>query len=260
MNTETKPIRLTEIRIDGGTQTRAAIDREAVNEYAEAVHDGAKFPPVDIFYDGASNWLADGFHRYHAHKKAGVLDILATIHQGTVDDALQFALGANRANGLRRTNKDKHNCVKIALAKWPEWSDRRIAEVCGVAHTFVGKHRQALVLNTNTPTHRETSDGRQYPVDRQPPRQPETPSGAETSTEQTDLISEPEPEQAPEQEQTNLPEVPAKPTTKYVPAVAVDIAQNAIRILETIHKTDSRKLEALRLVITYCEQQLTENL
>jgi hypothetical protein len=213
-----KPIKLSEIRIDGGTQTRAAIDQEAVNEYAEAVHDGAKFPPVDIFYDGASNWLADGFHRYHAHKKAGVLDILATIHEGTIDEALQFALGANRANGLRRTNKDKRNCVKIALAKWPEWSDRRIAEVCGVGHPFVGKMRPTVESDSTSPTTRIDIRGNERPAN-QPPRQsvPEEP------------ISQPAPNGEPE------------PYPVYVPP----LSQESIAAGEAAAK-DSEKLWLLK--------------
>jgi hypothetical protein len=43
---------------------------------------------------------------------------------------------------------------------------------------------------------------------------------------------------------------------KYTPAIAVDIANNAIRMLGTIHDTDTRREEALRMVITYCETEL----
>ncbi len=33
-----------------------------VAEYAEAMLDGAKFPPVIVYRDGAVHWLADGYH------------------------------------------------------------------------------------------------------------------------------------------------------------------------------------------------------
>lgn len=159
-----KAIKLTEIRIDGGTQTRAEISNATVEEYSEAVLEGAKFPPVDVFFDGVENWLADGFHRYHAHKRAEVKDIAATIHNGSKDDALVFALGANTKNGLRRTNEDKRKCVSIALERWPDWSDRRIADVCGVHHETVGNARPRVVADSATSPTRTDTLGRKQPA------------------------------------------------------------------------------------------------
>lgn len=155
-----KAIKLTDIRIDGGTQTRAEISNATVEEYAEAVLEGVKFPPVDLFFDGVENWLADGFHRYHAHKRAKVTDIAATIHNGSKDDALVFALGANRANGLRRTNEDKRKCVGIAVERWPERSDRWIAEVCGVSNHMVADCRPDQLGDSPTSTSRTGKDGK----------------------------------------------------------------------------------------------------
>ena len=60
-----------QIRIDGGTQSRAEINSATVTEYAEAIESGSVFPPVRAFFDGVSYWLGDGFHRYFAHLKAG---------------------------------------------------------------------------------------------------------------------------------------------------------------------------------------------
>ena len=155
-----KAIKLTEIRIDGGTQTRAEISNATVEEYSEAVLEGAKFPPVDVFFDGVENWLADGFHRYHAHKRAEVKDIAATIHSGSKDDALVFALGANTKNGLRRTNEDKRKCVSIALERWPDRSDRWIAEVCGVGHHLVASCRPTQLGDSPSSTSRTGKDGK----------------------------------------------------------------------------------------------------
>lgn len=158
-----KNIPLKQIRIDGGTQTRAAISQDTVQEYAEAVLEGAKFPPVDVFHDGVETWLADGFHRYHAHKRAEVTDIPATVHTGSLDDALVFALGANAKNGLRRTNEDKRKCVELALGRFADRSDRWIAEACGVSNVLVSKIRpQLLTVNSSKPTAqtRTGSDGK----------------------------------------------------------------------------------------------------
>jgi hypothetical protein len=143
-------IKLAEIRIDGGTQTRAKISNETVEEYADAVSQGAKFPPVDVFFDGSTNWLADGFHRFHGHRKAGCLDILAIVHTGTLEGALIFALRSNISHGLKRTNDDKRKCVEIALTKFADRSDRVVAEMCGVSHDLVNRMRPQLSENDSS--------------------------------------------------------------------------------------------------------------
>ena len=41
------------------------------------------------------------------------------------------------AHGLKRTNADKRRSVELALAEWPNVSDRQIAEICAVGHDMV---------------------------------------------------------------------------------------------------------------------------
>jgi hypothetical protein len=142
-----KKLNLNAIRIDGGTQPRERISMEVVGDYAEAVKVGIEFPPVVVFHDGAEHWLADGFHRYHAHKQAGKVSIVADVRPGTLLDAKLCAVGANGAHGLRRTNEDKRRAVLMVLEEpaWKDWSDRKIAEACGVGHPFVAALRRPAV-------------------------------------------------------------------------------------------------------------------
>lgn len=139
-----KNVNLNAIRIDGGTQARASLNESAVAEYAD---DLASLPPVLLFNDGSEQWLADGFHRYHAYRKAGKASIPAEIRSGTRRDAILYAVGANTAHGLRRTNEDKRRAVRTLLddAEWATWSDRKIAEACGVGHPFVASLRNPEV-------------------------------------------------------------------------------------------------------------------
>ena len=60
-----------EITIDAGTQARAVIEEAIVDEYADQLTEGATFPPVTVFQDGSTTYLADGFHRLEAHRRAG---------------------------------------------------------------------------------------------------------------------------------------------------------------------------------------------
>jgi len=54
------------IRIDGGTQPRAALLIDVMEDYAEQMRNGVEFPPITVFFDGKEYWLADGFHRLGA--------------------------------------------------------------------------------------------------------------------------------------------------------------------------------------------------
>lgn len=139
-------INIADIRVNGGTQSRSSIDRGVVSDYAEAVRDGATFPPITVFFDGSSYWLADGFHRYEAYSAAQIYDVPADIRQGTQRDAILFSVGANASHGLRRTNDDKRRAVLTLLndPEWAAWSDREIARACGVSNRFVSNLRPSV--------------------------------------------------------------------------------------------------------------------
>jgi hypothetical protein len=142
---------LSQIRLDGGTQTRAGIDLAVANEYADAFRAGVKFPPVIVFHDGSTYWLADGFHRVTGADSVGLAEIEADVRQGTRRDAILFSVGANAVHGLRRTNADKRRAVETLLRdeEWRAWSDRVIAEKSGTSHPFVAKVRAEAVASGN---------------------------------------------------------------------------------------------------------------
>lgn len=146
------------IRVDGGTQPRAIIDMAVVEDYAQAIGDGAKLPPVTAFYDGSEYWLADGFHRWHAHKALGLAEIETDVHQGTRRDAVLFSVGANAAHGLRRSNEDKRRAVLTLLndPEWSGWSDREIARRCGVSPPTVATLRPKPAVTVNSYSEPET--------------------------------------------------------------------------------------------------------
>ena len=138
---KTKSLDIDGIRIDSGTQARAALDEATVAEYAEALGRGIDFPPVVVFRDGTEHYLADGFHRLAAFRKAGRDSIQAEVREGTRDAARWYALGANKTHGLRRSNADKRKAIRMALQERPDLSDRAIADHVGVSHPTVAKYR-----------------------------------------------------------------------------------------------------------------------
>ena len=144
---KTQSLKLTDIVTTAGTQIRAKIDAEAVSDYADAMTDGAKFPAVVVFHDGSEYILADGFHRVMAAARNGFRDILADIHKGTKRDALKFALGANSAHGIKRTNADKRRSVELALAEWAKLSNSETAKLCAVSDDLVATVRSDMESN-----------------------------------------------------------------------------------------------------------------
>jgi FtsZ-binding cell division protein ZapB len=142
-----KTLNLNVLRIDGGTQSRQEINQETVGDYAEQIVAGAEFPPVTAFFDGLDYYLADGFHRYFATKKAGKASVNVDVVNGTLRDAILHSCGVNALHGLRRTNADKRKAVMTMLddLEWQDWSTNEIARHCSVSSTLVASLRVAEV-------------------------------------------------------------------------------------------------------------------
>lgn len=137
-------LRLEQIRLDGGTQARVEINHGTVSKYADCLDE---LPPVDVFFDGVTYWLAEGFHRYFAHKKKNQRGtIRCTKHIGTVRDAILFAVGANYKNALQLSDADLRHACRMLLtdAEWGRWSDKEIARQCKVSPWLVGDERKKL--------------------------------------------------------------------------------------------------------------------
>lgn len=195
-----KALQIELIQIDGGTQFRAATNESKVQEYAELYEAYEEWPfdsACDVFFDGASYFLVDGFHRYHAAIKANQTHLSCNVHKGTLRAAIEFALKVNGKHGLHRSNADKRKAVDFVLAdaEWGKLSSRVIAEMCGVSDMFVGTVRKApgasgLHLE---PEKRTGKDGKQQPASKPKARQ----EVVETVYEDVDDEMEPERELEP---------------------------------------------------------------
>ncbi|MFZ4539602.1 hypothetical protein [Propionivibrio sp.] len=143
-------IALAQIRIDGGTQSRIELNRDVVAEYCESYRAGVQMPPVTVFYDGASFWLADGFHRFFGATSAGLVEIFEDRKPGTKRDAILYSLKCNAKHGLRRCNADKRKAVETLLAdtEWSDWSDNEIAKRCAVSNHLVADVKKSHLENS----------------------------------------------------------------------------------------------------------------
>ena len=147
---------------------RAEINMETVNSYAEAMTEGAKFPPVVLFGTEGKCWIGDGWHRVMAAEQIDAMDIPAELRDGGKDDALWYAMGANKAHGLPMKRGDVKRAVELAVKTWPNKSQREIAEQVGCTKQYVGQLKAEISKQVYLPPTRTTSDGRQYPATRRP--------------------------------------------------------------------------------------------
>ena len=163
-----------------GLQIRCRLSEETIRDYMEAVEGGAVLPPVILFNEGPGRplYLADGFHRVEVARRLAQKTIRAEVREGGYAEALAFALGANSSHGLRRTNEDKRNAVRVA------WENRKmlfgvdnpsagsVAEACGVSQAFVSDQLKTVL--TCAPKKVVGKDGKEYQIP-PPPTRPPTP-------------------------------------------------------------------------------------
>jgi uncharacterized ParB-like nuclease family protein len=167
MNTDCKAvsqITLSLVNNDRRTQLRVATDQDQVDNLVAAMRAGIELPPIDVFPVGDGTfYIADGWHRFMAAAEIARGDaskvISVTVHEGGFAEALKFALGANAAHGLRRTNKDKRHCVEVACEQFPKLSNRAIADLCKVSHVMVNDFRPQV---EDSSTCRTGRDGKSY--------------------------------------------------------------------------------------------------
>lgn len=170
-------VMLDQVLTHGDTQPRVQMDESTWQEYAERMTwddassraldpEGQQWPGLHLVAQGDQLWLADGFHRLHAAKQAGLTRFQAIIESGTQRDAIQMSLGANARHGKRRTNADKRRAVERALLdeQWVRWTDSRVARLCHVTSSLVSKVRASLEqtgkITYETILHGE--DGREF--------------------------------------------------------------------------------------------------
>jgi ParB-like chromosome segregation protein Spo0J len=141
-------MKLTEITVDSSLQGRCKLNQEVIDEYSEALREGIKLPAIKVFRIGSRYYLVDGWHRYFAHKKAGLADIEVEVIDGNMREATLYAIGANDDHGLRRNNEDKRKAVMMLLddVEWSEWNDSEIAKASRVSRMTVSRIKSSLGL------------------------------------------------------------------------------------------------------------------
>ena len=138
-----KTVSASDIRIDGGTQSRVDIDPHWVHEMVDNMKNDVEYPPIEARFDGVHYWLTDGFHRYHAYTQLGIKDIQVAYLPGTMHEAQLDALASNDKHGLNLSREDKEKKVEMALENplLKDQSNYAIAKACRLSQSFVASIR-----------------------------------------------------------------------------------------------------------------------
>lgn len=145
---KTKTINLINLELSPAMQARTAIKEGTVQDYAEAMESGAKFPPITVMaVNGSAKafCVIDGWHRVQAARACGKDSIACEVIDGTTsEDAMWAAAGMNISHGLRRSNADKARAVSLALQVRPDATYEEIASHCGVSVSMVASYFNAM--------------------------------------------------------------------------------------------------------------------
>ncbi len=231
------------------TGIRDSWDESTVDQYAEAMLEGAKFPSIIVYSDGENYYLADGFHRVLAAEKLEWREIDAEVRVGGRQDAIWYALAANKIHGLRMSRADVRQAIKRALQEFLDRSNREIARQIGCGDQLVGEVRAELESNCVIHAVEKTvgADGKLRPAKRKarpapegiPAESPTDVSSASADTPAVVIPLEPTPSAA---------AAPEQPVEQEAKPVGMEIATQALELLRTIPADDAQRMQAITLI------------
>jgi ParB-like chromosome segregation protein Spo0J len=124
-------LRVTEgVRSGGLDEAHVALLMETVEEW----------PPIVVW--GDERLVIDGAHRVEAARRLGRSRISVTRFLGSRDEAFVESVRRNVAHGLPLSVGDRRRAAVQVLHRHPEWSDRRIASLCGLSGKSLARLRR----------------------------------------------------------------------------------------------------------------------
>lgn len=108
--------------------------------------------------------VIDGMHRLRAARLLGRTAIEVQFFDGSRDDAFVRAVEANVTHGLPLSLPDRKAAAERILAAHPEWSNRVIAGITGLADTTIGAIRRRPTSGFQQSDTRVGVDGRIRPL------------------------------------------------------------------------------------------------
>jgi hypothetical protein len=156
----TKPVRIKSLLL-GDSPRSVETDIVHVRVLAESFE---RLPPILVHWP--SRKVIDGAHRVRAASLRGESSINAVIYEGSLVDGFVLAVNFNSVHGLALSRAERMNAARRILGSHPQWSDRMIAGISGLAPDTTRKLRNRSLDSEVPPVARIGKDGRVRPVDR----------------------------------------------------------------------------------------------
>jgi hypothetical protein len=137
----------------------AGANQQHVRALAESI---SSLPPILVHR--ATMRVIDGMHRVMAAVLCGLDEVPAFFYDG--DEQAAFVLGVrlNVGHGLPLSLADRTAAAARIIGMHPQWSDRRIASMTGLAGSTVGAIRKRSTAGNEQSHTRLGLDGRERPV------------------------------------------------------------------------------------------------
>jgi hypothetical protein len=131
-----------------------------------------ELPPILVHRETMR--VVDGMHRLHAAQRRGAPEINVTFFDGTAAEAFVEAVRTNIAHGKPLKLAERRCAAARILGMHPSWSDRAVAEVCGLSAKTVASIRSSACDEVRQLHSRVGRDGRARPLDNRTGRQQAT--------------------------------------------------------------------------------------
>lgn len=232
-------------------QMRESNDNDTIQQYADLLEGSDKWPfdtNCIVYTDGESHWLADGIHRLEGSRKAIKPNVQCEVRKGTIEDAQDYALAANKDHGRRRTREDLRHAIgeALKLERWASKTNRVIADHIGTTHKTVNSVRSEMESSGEIPQSKslEGKDGRK--VNRR--------VGKSTSKESGNQLEVTKPERDPQPRPTIVDHAatvdPEEPEWKKLKAGILATARAQMRSLDDLQdvKRSAQHPDALQKI------------
>lgn len=149
---------ISELRVGEGIRS-GGLDERHVDLLMECVD---TWPPIVVWGDDLV--VVDGCHRVEAARRLGRQTIVGIRFLGSPEEAYIEAIRRNVSHGLPLSVADRRRAARRVLMRNPDWSDRRIASLCGLSDKTVGRVRRVGSLDIVSVDRRVGRDGKIRPV------------------------------------------------------------------------------------------------
>ena len=130
------------------------------------VQSGGNWPAILVHQDDLT--IIDGYYRYLAARQLGHTHMDCVYFAGPPELAFLEALRRNLHRGLPLSLREREGAAGQLVRVHPQWSDRRLGQVCGLAPATIRRLRGSPQCATDHNEQLNTRwgrDGRRHPVD-----------------------------------------------------------------------------------------------